>query len=134
MRIPIYITMLCASLCMSACVSFSNEIQFQIYSHSNNVTTITAYVSRGGFYQNVHTGKSHTYHIEIPRHLNVVKADQIKIDGVQISSKSNIILNGDGPCELTLEIYSSNGKPMLFSGLDINGSYKIDAHEHSCER
>jgi hypothetical protein len=129
------VLLLSSLLCLSACVSFTNRAEFSIGSIAEN-TTISISVARFGFYTNIHGGKFYGHYIKVPRGVDIIESDQIKLSSGggkwPISRKSRIVITGDGPCELTLELYAQDGSPVLFSGLNINGTYKLAANR--CER
>ena len=45
------------------------------------------------------------------------------------SEQSRIVFAADGRCEVTIALYAPNGKPLLFSGLNINGKHVLEGRD-----
>jgi hypothetical protein len=135
-RFLTWVTLSCVLLRETGCVSLSNKTTLKVFSYNDNSTSINLSVTHVGFYTNIHGGPSEGHYITVPRHLNVIRADQILFGTNNkpkiISDKSRIVLEGEGPCEITLELFDVSGKPLLFSGRNVNGRHTVDARD--CRR
>ncbi|MFZ6747163.1 hypothetical protein ACO0LC_28435 [Undibacterium sp. JH2W] len=118
-------------MCLTACVSLSNDIRLSIYSYNKDSSSIQIDVAPIGFHSNIHGGKYQGHYITVPRHQSLIPARQIKIVSdtlrLPLADNSSISIMGGGPCDIHFALFTTDGKPLLFSELSINGSHHLDA-------
>ena len=127
------LVLLCVSLWLGGCVSLTSETSLHVWPGRDNVSVLMVYVKRPGFYTNIHGGNTDSYHIDISRGSTDIASEQIALvfgeKRLRLSEQSRIVFAADGKCEVTLALYAPNGKPLLFSGLNINGTHVFEADD-----